>query len=541
MSYVPKVEISMPSRSNAPLSYINRFDSPCGVLIPSYIQDIQKSDDWHMSMSSLYKTFPLEGPLMGSFHVKLDFYFCPERFYNRRLHDNNTRFDPFTTYYPTFSCFKYRAGDIPAYYQSNGVHPSSLMHFLGAAEEFCADSEDVNTEVVERAFNAVPMLAYWDIFKSYYANTQEEAAYMIGVVPSSVDPNPSTRIVGFRLDQLDDVREWILQQPPNTVINLNSFPRASIPESPFYEPHQHCALGGLALRTHLSDRNTVFVKLERYNQIDSQTMVDASSGAISIDNLRFQSALNKMLQRTLVAGRKYSDWLTVQYGGSNIGAIECPEFIGSFSDEITFDDVVQTSTSTDGNSDPLGTLGARGRGGSFERRLRYYAKEHGFILGIFSIIPRVSYYEGVRHWHRWSTIGDRHVPAMDGIGFEDFLADNFAAFTTDTEDVGSPNAPVYSTFAKQPAWIDYMTRVDEVHGSFARPDELMYLTLTRRYSDSNLPNFNFERGAFGAYIDPGAYNYAFADASLTASNFWCQHRYKVVIKRAISKRVMPHL
>ena len=45
--------------------------------------------------------------------------------------------------------------------------------------------EEAQGDVVERKFNALPILAYYDIFKQYYANKQEDNAFVIGANTST--------------------------------------------------------------------------------------------------------------------------------------------------------------------------------------------------------------------------------------------------------------------------------------------------------------------------------------------------------------------
>ena len=59
------------------------------------------------------------------------------------------------------------------------VNPSSLLAYLGIRGIGVNGIDGVNN--VTRQFNAIPYLAYWDIFKNYYANKQETKAYAIGV------------------------------------------------------------------------------------------------------------------------------------------------------------------------------------------------------------------------------------------------------------------------------------------------------------------------------------------------------------------------
>lgn len=307
-------------------------------------------------------------------------------------------------------------------------------------------------------------------------------------------------------------------------------------DNPLAPYHHKFPLGGLFLRTYLPDRFTVFVNTDGYNATLSSSLVDVSAGSFNLDQLRFAEALNGMLQRTLVAGRRYSDWQQVQFGGSLKGPIECPEFICSFNSDMYFEDVVQTSGSTDADNN-LGSLGSRGVGSITNRRHKYYVRENGFLMGIFSIIPRVSYYQGTRHWLRWSKISDRHVPAMDGIGFQDLLVDDFYSYGSERNAL-NPFKPTSGSVGKQPAWVEYMTRVNELHGGFAKRDIYMPLVYARRFGTSETPALGL---TYSTYINPVGYNYPFADNSLSAENYWCQFRFRVRARRAISKRVMPHL
>ena len=60
--------------------------------------------------------------------------------------------------------------------QWNQINPSCLLTYLGIRG--FANMADANPKNVSK--NALPILAYYDIFKNYYANTQEENFYIIG-------------------------------------------------------------------------------------------------------------------------------------------------------------------------------------------------------------------------------------------------------------------------------------------------------------------------------------------------------------------------
>lgn len=199
------------------------------------------------------------------------------------------------------------------------------------------------------------------------------------------------------------------------------------------------------------------------------------------------------------------------------------------SGEIVFEEVVssaESETSMTGNQ-PIGTLAGKGmltgkKGGEIEIDI----KEPSIIMGIASITPRVDYSQGIS-WDlvEIKTLDDLHKPEMDGIGFQ--------------------NLPAYWMFGKmqknlmvgkQPAWIQYMTAVNEVHGDFADEDGAAFMTLQKRFEFDENGAINFT-----TYIDPVMFNSAFAVQSLSAQNFWVQIGVEAIARRKMSAKIIPNL
>lgn len=58
------------------------------------------------------------------------------------------------------------------------VHPTSLLKYIGFSG-IGQIPKNVNLGIAARKINAIPILGYYDIFKNYYANKQEDNAYVI--------------------------------------------------------------------------------------------------------------------------------------------------------------------------------------------------------------------------------------------------------------------------------------------------------------------------------------------------------------------------
>ena len=86
------------------------------------------------------------------------------------------------------------------------VNPSCLLAYLGIRGY--ANTPKSGEKAVSK--NALPILTYFDIFKNYYANTQEEKFYMIGT-----SPKLTVNINGIVVNNPDDNIPQILGEITN--------------------------------------------------------------------------------------------------------------------------------------------------------------------------------------------------------------------------------------------------------------------------------------------------------------------------------------
>jgi len=153
----------------------------------------------------------------------------------------------------------------------------------------------------------------------------------------------------------------------------------------------------------------------------------------------------------------------------------------------------------------------------------------------------VDYSQGNKWDTNLRTMNDFHKPALDEIGFQDLITDQMAWFDTYVDATGQPN---YRSAGKQPAWINYMTNVNQCRGSFAEKvgnageQGQMFMTLNRQYT--------FGEGDKGitdltTYIDPNKYNNIFAYSASDSQNFWVQISNRIFARRKMSAKVIPNL
>lgn len=178
-------------RSTHDLSYLWKSTMAPGTLVPFMSLVALPGDTFDIDLDCIMKTAPTVGPLFGSFKIQLDVFTCPIRLYNRQLHNNKLGIgmDMSKVKFPAINIFGPEidlSRKTPAEFQQ--INQSSLLAYLGYRG--VAGSQTIaGATTVGGPKNAIPLLAYWDIFKNYYCNKQEELAYAIFNEPPSLrDP-----------------------------------------------------------------------------------------------------------------------------------------------------------------------------------------------------------------------------------------------------------------------------------------------------------------------------------------------------------------
>ena len=177
-----QVDMRTYNRSTHDLSYVWRNTQSPGTLVPFLCELALPGDVHEIQLNANVLTHPTVGPLFGSFKLQLDVFECPIRLYNAQLHNNKLGIglDMSKVKFPTLAITYDKEYDNPLQTEAqiNGaqVNPSCLRSYLGF--NGIGRIYPSGQTIVEES-QAMPELMYYDIFKNYYANTQEERAYYI--------------------------------------------------------------------------------------------------------------------------------------------------------------------------------------------------------------------------------------------------------------------------------------------------------------------------------------------------------------------------
>ena len=174
-----KMKVSMHGfeRSTHDLGYVFRTTMSPGTLVPFINKIALPGDTFDINLGASVLTQPTLGPLFGSFKLQLDVFQCPIRLYHAWLHNNKLKIgnNMSTVKLPQLNLqvnpLRWNDEDEPLEFQQ--INQSSLLAYLGIRG---IGNIEEGTEVQKCA---LPYLAYWDIYKNYYANKQEEIGMFI--------------------------------------------------------------------------------------------------------------------------------------------------------------------------------------------------------------------------------------------------------------------------------------------------------------------------------------------------------------------------
>lgn len=386
----------------------------------------------------------------------------------------------------------------------------------------------------------------------YKVKKSIEIAYNMGNTaqnPITMPDNQKIKLTQFPLKNIDDERTSILAAPSSSayIVSNTKLPYMAATATidlpnhdrtkTYHSSYAWFSQGGLAVKTYLSDRFNNWLNTEWIDGttggINAITAVDVSDGKLTMDALILQKKIFNMLNRVAITDGTYQAWREATYGIRSTTLPESPIFCGGMQSEIAFDEIVSNSAT---DEEPLGTLAGRGIATMYKsgRGLKIKCTEPSMIMALGSITPRIDYSQGNKWWTRLQNMDDFHKPTLDAIGFQELIAEEAAAWSTETTE---NYKHTHQSLGKQPSWIEYTTDVNETYGEFAAGMPLAFMCLNRVYEENAAGTIKNA----STYIDPTIYNNIFAESRLSSQNFWVQVAFDVTARRVMSAKQIPNL
>lgn len=542
MAIFPKEKKKAPKMAHHDRSYYFRTSMAPGLGYPIYFKEMIAGDQLQLDFKHLMNTQAILNPLYGTYRLQICVFFAGTSLYipalwrNGYMNASNPR-GLMDVNYPVLTV----AAHNPVY----RVHESSLPAFLGLGVGFAREYTSGAGKTA--TINAIPYLMYYDIFRHYYANRQED------VFPIMSAPwNNAKRVRRFPLDKLD---QFYMSLPYSggslsSASYFNELPLSqlfsaqSVGSSPI-DPAMSYPLGGLFQCCYLPDRMNVILSDAFFKNNVSTVHVSTQGDSFKIDQLVTAKKLWNARNNDAITNGTFKDWIRVHFGVTPKIMDDMPTFCGATSSDIAFEDIRATTSAKIGDADQyLGDKGSSALGYGDSRRFNIVADRPGYVMAIATLVPRVDYYQFTERYALHKKLSDSFRPEYNGIGYQDVLVSDLnTEWPAGYDATGSYAAqvdPFAVSLGKQPAWLEYMTAVNKVRGTFCSSEKSWVLARDMRANtnpDSSVSPA--ENTVSSAYIDPADWNQPFADQSDTAQNFYAQFYVRDRVRSTVLKRLRP--
>lgn len=201
----------------------------------------------------------------------------------------------------------------------------------------------------------------------------------------------------------------------------------------------------------------------------------STATAVTINDLRRAIALQKFYEISARAGSRYKEMIMGHFHVTPSDArLDRPEYLGGGVSTINISEVPQTSAT--GDTSPQGNLAGKGFGIGRSNRSSFFAEEHGWLIGILSIIPDAVYYQGInKMWNRLNQ-EDYYWPSFAHLGEQPILkSELYAPYASNT---------FSQLFGYAPRYAEYKYAPNTIHGLFRT--QLANWTFARKLSAANL-------------------------------------------------------
>lgn len=518
MSIFDSIPLPKLKRSTFNLSHDVKLTAELGKLVPVLCQPVLPGDKWNLSSQFLCRVSPLLAPLMHRVNVYFHTFFVPNRlvwshwedYITQGVNGTDKPVLPYFTPFQMASCYVHQLSDNS---DVKDFRLGSLGDYLGLPTnrfEFLGSSIDPTTKISQ-----LPFRAYQLIYNEYYRDEtlQEEVDIQVDNDGALSDNPQSYRVDGktwsyndlpllslrnrcWRKDYFSGALPWP-QRLADAEVTLPICGEADIVkkgnfETPSQNPYSgddllQPSMGGVNNLFDLEIDGSGFLKATNYNGslhmaginlnrllTDSQIKhlkADLSTGnSVTINQLREAVRLQMWLENNARGGSRYIEQLLSHFGViSSDARLQRPEYLGGYSSDLQFTEVLQTSESTQNSSQ--GNQTGHGFALNGDKIGKRYFDEHGYLFVIMSIRPQNGYFQGIPKDFTKTDNLDFYFPEFQHLGEQEIKEREIYYSGTDVDD---------ETFGYVPRYSEYKTCFNRVCSDFR--DSMDYYHLARVFN-----------------------------------------------------------
>ena len=508
-----QTQFRKPNKTLFPLSHDRKFSMNMGELVPILCEEVIPGDKWQGKSEAMIRMAPMLAPIMHRLNVTTHFFFVPNRLVWNEWEDFITG-GPNGTSNPVLPWINIS--------QTQNIESGSLGDYMGAPLTS-------NGVTAAAQMNALPFRAYQLIYNEYYRDQDIETEIEISK-SSGQEINRaemlSLRQRAWEKDMFTSARPSTQKGQEVQVPLLGDAPvvfNRTDGDGRFIrsDTGAQASVGAVTMVDDLGD--SVLESGGTRSEYDPNGTLTADLDAVTattIADLRNAARLQEHLEKNMRGGSRYIEQMLVHFGvKSSDSRLQRPEYLGGGKVPMMISEVLQTSQT---DSSPQGNLSGHGVSAGTSPQWSQYFEEHGYIIGIISVLPKTSYYQGFRRHLLKDDKYDYPFPDFEGIGEQEvYNAELYHSY----DDVPNKNP-----FGYQSRYIEYKHIPSSVHGDFKTT--LEYWHMGRKFASPPTLNNSFIQS------DPTNRIFTVNDSS---HKMWCNVYNDVMAIRPLSRFSNPKL
>jgi len=475
MGLFDSIRLRRPKLNKFNLSHERKLTMNMGDLVPILFEEVLPGDKFRVSPEILIRLAPMLAPVYARCNAKVEFFFVPERLVWNEF-ENHITGGPDGTLNPPLPYFP--VSDANKHLLAKG----SLADYMGIPPQ-----ADVPVIAPNMGFTVQGFRAYQLIWDNYYRDQNLQPSLNISLAGGPVSDLELEKIMTLRKrawekDYFTSALPWAQRggavEIPLAGGTVNYMPTSKVYQTsgaPPPGPGDKLVSGGVTAEDLYLDDGTGTNKSGRIENIE-----DIELEAVTINELRRAVRLQEWLEKNARGGARYIEQILSHFGvRSSDARLQRPEFLGGGRTPVVISEVLSTFQDPADAGNPQGNMSGHGisvgNQNGFSRRF----EEHGYIIGVLSVLPRTSYQQGLpRKFVRFDKF-DRFWPEFAHLGEQEI---HDSEIFWDAAD----NVRYNTTFGYQSRYAEYKFGQSTSHGDFR--DSLAFWTMTRIFGAR--PNLN---------------------------------------------------
>jgi hypothetical protein len=412
------------------LSHERKLSMNLGDLVPIYMDEILPGDEFEVATELMARMAPMLAPIQHRVNVYVHYFFVPNRILWEEWEDFITGGKNGNTT-PTMPTLTWGGA-------SNPVEPGDLADYLGLPliTAGAAATYDVSQ---------LPFRAYQAIYNDYFRDE---------TLNSEVDITLQSEIRAIRR------RAWEKDYFTSCLPWTQRGPEVDLPITVDYKDISDVVGGDGSPTSNLTTNASGQLTSGAGGAISEDVRIEnleTEGFQVSINELRTSSALQRWLEKQARGGYRYIETILSHFGvRSSDSRLQRPEYLGGGRQPMVISEVLNTTGTTEA---PQGDMTGHGISVGQANRFRRKFEEHGFVMGIMSVLPRTAYQQGIhRLWSR-SDKTEYYWPSFANLGEQAVLNKEIYHDATDAD---------YNegTFGYQQRYAEYKHGCSSVHGEY---------------------------------------------------------------------------